>query len=431
MQFSFSKPVKMRYTLFMILSEELKWRGFLGQTTYKDLGQLDKSPVTFYWGVDPSSDSMQIGNLAAAMMVKTFTRHGHKPVLLIGGATGLIGDPDGKNEERTLKSPEEIAKNKTNIVRQYEQIFGKHKFALVDNYDWFKDMGYLSFLREIGKHIPLRQMLAREFVQTRVSEAGGGISYAEFSYVLIQAYDFYYLNSHHGVTLQVCGSDQWGNSIAGVDLIRRLTGKETQVYSVPLLVNPTTGVKFGKTEGGAVWLDPAKTSPTQFYQFWINTGDDSVENYLKFFTELDKPDIEEIMKKHQADRAKRLAQTLLAEQVTTLVHGEKEMQAAKAVTECLTGHVSIGEVDKAILETIRRELASVKTSENGSIVEALVDSGLASSKSVARQLLTSNAVSINNLKITRDNFEPADFQNGRLLFRRGKAFKDSALVELA
>ncbi|HUC88363.1 MAG TPA: tyrosine--tRNA ligase [Candidatus Binatia bacterium] len=414
----------------MILSEELKWRGFLGQTTYKDLSQLDGHPITFYWGVDPSSDSMTIGNLAAAMMVKTFTRHGHKPVLLIGGATGLIGDPDGKSQERSLKSIEEIAKNKTSIVRQYKQIFGKHKFALVDNYDWFKDMGYLHFLREIGKHVPLRQMLAREFVQTRLSEAGGGISYAEFSYVLIQAYDFYHLNSHHGVTLQVCGSDQWGNSIAGVDLIRRLTGKETQVYSVPLLVNPATGVKFGKTEGGAIWLDPAKTSPTQFYQFWINIDDDSALNYLKFFTELDKPKIEEIMKKHQTDRAKRLAQTLLAEQVTTLVHGEKEMKAAQAVTECLTGKIPIGKVDKTTLSTIRRELASVKTSKNGSIIEALVGSGLANSKSAARQLLTSQAISLNNLKVARDNFEPADFQNGRLLIRRGKAFKDSALVEL-
>src|SRR5665213_582815 len=272
----------------MTLSEELKWRGFAHQTTYKDDNSLDSTPITFYWGVDPSADSMQIGNLAAAMMVKCFIKHGHNPVLLVGGATGLIGDPDGKSDERTLKTIDEITQNKNAIVGQYRQIFGHDKFLLVDNYDWFKNLNYLDFLRDIGKHVPMRQMLAREFVQTRLGETGNGISYAEFSYVLIQAYDFLHLYKHHDVTLQLCASDQWGNSIAGVELIRRIAGGEVNVYASPLITNETTGKKFGKTEDGAVWLDAKKTSPFKFYQFWLNTEDDSVEEYLLKMTMLSK-----------------------------------------------------------------------------------------------------------------------------------------------
>lgn len=421
---------RLRYTLTMTLSEELVWRGFNNQTTYKDLSVLDDQPITFYWGVDPSSDSMTIGNLTAAMMVKTFARHGHKPVLLIGGATGMIGDPDGKSEERQLKSAEDIKRNKAAIVKQYEQIFGGHKFVPVDNYDWFKDMGYLQFLRDIGKHVPMRQMLARDFVQTRLSESGGGISYAEFSYVLMQAYDYYYLYKNHGVNLQVCGSDQWGNSIAGVELIRRITGGEAHVYSIPILVNQITGIKFGKSEAGAVWLDANKTTPTQFYQFWINTDDDSVERYLKIFTELTKEDINDTMSKHNDNKQKRLAQNVLARQVTTLIHGEGEMHSAETVTKCLIGKVPVGDASEDTLGIIRQEIANVKAAENGSLVAALVGCGLATSNTSARQLLAGQAVSINNVKVMREYFEPTDFQNGRLLIRRGKAFKDSALVEL-
>jgi tyrosyl-tRNA synthetase len=193
----------------MNLSENLSWRGFVNQTTYKDPAVLDGDPITFYWGVDPSSDSMTVGNLAIAMMVRHFIEAGHKAVLLVGGATGLIGDPDGKSEERDLKSIDEIAHNKAGIVEQYKQIFAGQEFQLVDNYDWFKDMGYLQFLRDVGKHVPMRQMLARDFVQTRLGETGAGISYAEFSYALIQGYDFVHLHREMGVSLQVCGSDQW------------------------------------------------------------------------------------------------------------------------------------------------------------------------------------------------------------------------------
>lgn len=214
----------------MTLSEELTWRGFVNQTTYENLAVLDGSPLKFYWGVDPSADSMTIGNLAAAMMVKAFMKHSHHSVLLVGGATGLIGDPDGKIEERELKSLDEIAANKEALANQYRQLFGNDDFELVDNYNWLKDINYLDFLRDIGKHVPVRQMLQRDFVSSRLGKENSGLSYAEFGYVLIQAYDFLHLYKEYGVTLQLCGSDQWGNSIAGVDLIRRKVGAEAHVF---------------------------------------------------------------------------------------------------------------------------------------------------------------------------------------------------------
>lgn len=414
----------------MKLSEELTWRGFINQTTYKDWDILDNHPVTFYWGVDPSADSMQIGNLAAAMMVKTFIKHGHKPVLLVGGATGLIGDPDGKSEERSLQSIDEISRNKENIVAQYHQIFGDKDITVVDNYEWFKDMDYLGFLRDVGKHVPMRQMLSREFVQTRLSEDGAGISYAEFSYVLIQAYDFLHLYEKHGVTLQVCGSDQWGNSIAGVDLIRRKAGGEAHVYSVPLIVNKSTGRKFGKSEEGAVWLDPTKTTPTAFYQFWVNCDDEGAEDYLKVFTELDRPAIEAVMTEQSKDPSRRVAQHKLAEEVTTLVHGEAAAKLASQLTAVLVGSHDVGSLDSRELDALRQEVPAVKAGDKGSIIEALVASGLATSNSEARRLLASNAIAVNGQKVQRENFEKTDFQNNRLLIRRGKAFKDTALVEL-
>lgn len=418
-----------RYTILMNLSEELAWRGFVNQSTYKDVSKLDSQPVTFYWGVDPSADSMTIGNLAAAMMVKVFIKHGHKPVLLVGGATGLIGDPDGKTDERILKSQDEIESNKHAIVSQYKRIFSGYDFKLVDNYDWFKGMNYLTFLREVGKHVPMRQMLARDFVQTRLSEDGSGISYAEFSYVLIQAYDFLKLYENEGVTLQVCGSDQWGNSIAGVDLIRRKTGGEAHVYSVPLIVNKSTGRKFGKSEDGAVWLDAVKTTPTAFYQFWINADDAGVEDYLKVFTELGKEEIDAVMIAHAEDPGQRLAQTRLAHEVTNLIHGPQETEIAEKVTAYLTGKNPIGDAHKE-LEALRKEIPSLKLAQNGSVVDALVQAGLAASNTEARRLIQGNAISVNGVKIDRETFAESDFQDGKLLLRRGKAFKDSALIEV-
>lgn len=414
----------------MTLSNELKWRGFVNQTTYKDVAVLDGEPISFYFGVDPSSDSMQIGNLASAMMVKHFINHGHKATLLVGGATGMIGDPDGKAEERELKSIEEITHNKKSIANQYQTIFSGQPFEIVDNYDWFKDMGYLQFLREVGKHVPMRQMLSRDFVQSRLGEGSAGISYAEFSYSLIQGFDFLHLYREKGITLQLCGADQWGNSVAGVELIRRITGGSADIWSAPLVINKNTGVKFGKSEGGAIWLDSSKTSPTQFYQFWINIDDNSVEELLKMFTLIDEPTLAQLMSEHNTRRQDRLAQTHLAQEVTILIHGEENMHFAESVTGFLTGKANIAEADDRIIAEVRSNLPNVKASESGSIIGALVSTGLAASNSEARRLIGDNGISINGNKVSRDDFEASDFLNGRLLLRRGRAFKDSALVEL-
>ena len=414
----------------MTLSEELKWRGFVNQTTYKDIAVLDGESISFYFGVDPSSDSMTIGNLASAMMVKHFINHGHKATLLVGGATGMIGDPDGKSEERELKSLEEIAHNKQRIAAQYQTVFSGQPFEVVDNYDWFKDMGYLQFLREVGKHVPMRQMLSRDFVQSRLGEGSAGISYAEFSYSLVQGFDFLHLYREKGITLQLCGADQWGNSVAGVELIRRITGGSADIWSAPLVINKSTGVKFGKSEGGAIWLDPSKTSPTQFYQFWINIDDESVEDLLKMYTLIDELTLIQLMNEHNTRRQDRLAQTRLAQDVTSLIHGEENMHFAESVTGFLTGKANIAEADDRILGEVRSNLPNVKSSDNGSIIDALVATGLSASNSEARRLIGDNGVSINGNKVNRDNFEASDFLNGRLLLRRGRAFKDSALVEL-
>jgi len=413
----------------MTLSEELTYRGFVNQTTYKDITVLDGEPISFYFGVDPSADSMTIGNLAPAMMVRHFIEHGHKAFLLVGGATGMIGDPDGKKEERDLKTLEEIARNKAAIAEQYKTVFAGKDFTIVDNYDWFKDMGYLDFLRDIGKHVPMRQMLGRDFVQSRLGEDGAGISYAEFSYSLIQGYDFLHLHREHGVTLQLCGADQWGNSITGVDLTRRITGKETHVWSTPLVVNKTTGVKFGKSEAGAVWLDARKTTPTQFYQFWINCDDAGVEDYLKIYTLLSKEEIDAVMAEHHQNPRVRAAQTRLAESVTALVHGREAMETARRVTDCLTGNLTLEEAED-VLDALRQEIPAVRVTQGDQIAQALVESGLASSNTEARRFITDNAISVNGQKVSHDTFQDTDFHNGRLLLRRGKAFKDSALVEL-
>jgi tyrosyl-tRNA synthetase len=414
----------------MTLSEELTWRGFVNQTTYKSPAELDGDPISFYWGVDPSSDSMQIGNLAAAMMVKAFIKHGHKAILLVGGATGLIGDPDGKNEERSLKPMEEVVRNKQALAAQYQQVFGAHGFSTVDNYDWFQDFKYLDFLRDVGKHVPMRQMLQREFVQSRLGEDNNGISYAEFSYALMQGYDFLHLYQEQGVTLQVSGADQWGNSLAGVDLIRRKTGAETNVYTTPLIINKKTGKKFGKSEAGAIWLDATKTSPTEFYQFWINLDDEGVEDYLKVYTELDKPTIDTLMERHRQNPQARLAQEKLAQEVTKLVHGEAELTIAETVTAALTGKKPVAELDDEALGVMRHEIACITVSAGSDIADALVSSNLAASKTEARRLLMDNAITVNGQRTTANILQAADFQNGRLLLRRGKAFKDTALVEL-
>lgn len=415
----------------MTLSEELAWRGFVNQTTYKDHSALDGDPITFYWGVDPSSDSMQIGNLAAAMMARHFIKHGHKAVLLVGGATGMIGDPDGKSEERDLLTLEQIEENKKAISSQYTQVFDELPFHVVDNYDWFKDLGYLEFLRAVGKHVPMRQMLGREFVQSRLGEEGSGISYAEFSYSLIQGYDFLHLYKEYGVTLQICGADQWGNSIAGVELIRRIASAEAHVWSTPLVINRATGKKFGKTEDGAVWLDDKKTSVFKFYQFWINADDEGVEEYLKIYTDLDRIAIEEIMDAHNEARSSRLAQKHLAYEVTKIVHGVERADSARAVSEVLFGVGDYKQLTERMMMMLKEELRVVKHPKGAPLTEVLVSAELASSNSEARRFLQGNAIYINGQQIplAKEHIDESDLIHGYVVLRRGKNM--TALIELS
>jgi tyrosyl-tRNA synthetase len=403
----------------MTLSEELAWRGFVNQTTYADPSALDGQPITFYLGVDPSADSMTVGNLAVVMMVRHFVQHGHKAILLVGGATGMIGDPDGKKQERDLLTLEQIEKNKQAIAAQYKQILGDQAFELVDNYDWFKDIGYLQFLRDVGKHVPMRQMLGRDFVQSRLGEDGTGISYAEFSYSLIQGYDFVHLHKEKGVTLQICGADQWGNSITGVDLIRRLTGGEAHVWSAPLVINKSTGLKFGKTEGGAVWLDTNQTSPYDFYQFWLNVDDEGVESYLKIYTLLSKEELDSVMAEFNQNRGARAAQKRLAYEVTKIVHGQQAADDVARVTEVLFGK---GELNEEDYEVIKNVMPATQIAAGAPLLEALVTLGLAGSNTEARRFVTEGAIKVNNDRANADkqSLTNDDFHAGIAVIRRGK-----------
>ncbi len=381
------------------LSEELSWRGFFNQSTFDSIEMIN-DPRTFYWGVDPSGDSMTIGNLAPAMMIRHFIDHGHKAILLVGGATGMIGDPDGKKQERDLKTLDEIAANKAAIAEQYKTIFAGQEFAVVDNYDWFKDVNYLDFLRDIGKHVSMTQMLDRDFVQSRIGEGADGISYAEFSYSLIQGYDFLHLYRESGATLQVAGADQWGNSISGVQLIRRLEGAEAHVFTAPLIVNKHTGVKFGKSEGGAIWLDSAKTSPYKFYQFWLNIDDEMAESLIKIYTLLERETIESLILDHKENPSERTLQKTLAREVTELVHGRERCESVERVTAVLFGSLNFNELSDSDTDELAREIAT--TSIGNTIVDTLVGVGVAKSNGEARRLMESGAVSENGQKIVED-----------------------------
>ena len=394
------------------LSEELTWRGMVNQMTFANITDLDKETRTFYWGVDPSANSMTIGNLAAAMVVRQFMAHGYKAILLVGGATGLIGDPDGKKQERDLKTRDLVAANVQGISAQYARIFDGMEFEIVDNYDWFKELGYLDFLRDVGKYVSLTQMLDRDFVKDRIGEGGAGISYAEFSYSLIQGYDFLYLFREKHATLQVAGADQWGNSIAGAQLIRRLESAESHVFTTPLVINKQTGVKFGKSEGGAVWLDPAKTSPYKFYQFWLNVDDETAEDLVKIYTLLDKETVEGLIARHRENQGMRILQKALAREVTKLVHGESRLKSVERVTAVLFSGENISTLSLDDLNALEQEIPTrhlVPTSMNGKdinptsrVTEALVWAGVCKSLGEARKIIESGGVSVNGQKIGSD-----------------------------
>jgi tyrosyl-tRNA synthetase len=401
----------------MTLSEELLWRGMIKDHTFADLKWLD-TPRAFYLGSDCSNDSLTIGNLAIYMQARRLVERGWKAVLLVGGATSLIGDPGGKNEERQLKTFEEIEQNVSGIKKQVERLFAGYEFMTVNNYDWFKDVGYLDFLRDVGKHYSMTELVQRDFIATRMGEGGGGISYAEFSYNLIQGYDYWWLYKYHNVELQIGGSDQWGNMLSGAPLIRKKEGIEVHCLSIPLVINKTTGQKFGKSEAGAIWLDEQKTSVYQFYQFWLNTDDARVGDFLKIYTLLDYTAIETLMTAFEQSPNGRVAQKTLAYEITKLVHGADKASAVQKATDVLFGsgdYRSLGDMD---LQILKAELPVIKAELNERIIALAVKSGLAASNSEAARLITDGGISLNGQKVT--DTQTSLTQAGDNLLKRGK-----------
>ena len=396
----------------MKLSEELLWRGFYAETSIKDPAELDKrAQKKFYFGADPSADSLTIGNLAALMMCACFVRHGYQPYLLAGGATGQIGDPKDTGE-RELKPLEEVERNKQAIARQMANIVRSPELVMVDNLDWFREIKYLDFLREIGKAFSMTQLLDRQFVQARIGEGGSGISYAEFSYTLIQGYDFLHLYRTYGIDLQLCGADQYGNCSSGIHLIRRLEGATADAWSTPLVIDPVTGRKFGKSEGNAIWLDAGKTSIFDFYQFWLNQPDEAVEYLLKIYTLLMPEEVEAVMKEQTEHPERRAAQRALARGATEVVHGREKAEAVEALSARLFG----GDLAELTADEIGEFAEFLATVPQGTgLVEALVATGLASSKSEARKLAAAGAISVNGVKVRED----LELQQVALL-KRGK-----------
>lgn len=435
------KPRPLCYNKDMKLSEELAWRGFVAENTIKNPSEIDqRENKKFYFGADPSADSLTIGNLAALMMCACFVRHGYQPYLLVGGATGQIGDPK-ENGERDLKTLEEIDHNKNCIKKQMESVISPdgaantlgdgdptndhYELTMVDNLDWFKDINFLDFLRSVGKSFSMTQLLDRKFIQNRIGEGGSGISYAEFSYTLIQGYDFLHLYRTYGIDLQLCGADQFGNASTGVHLIKRLEGGRADVWSTPLVIDPVTGRKFGKSEGNAVWLASSDngsgnfTSVFDFYQFWLNQADEAVEYLIKIYTVLDKTAIDQILAEHKAHPEQRIAQKALAKNVTEVVHGKNSANAAILLTELLFGDRRLETLSESEVESVSLLLPTLKLAEkSGSILllDALTETELCSSRSEAKQLISGNAISVNGQKITDLNYEI----NTLSVLKRGK-----------
>ncbi|MEI7631922.1 MAG: tyrosine--tRNA ligase [bacterium] len=414
----------------MTLSEELTWRGFINQSTFSDIKELDNKIWTFYHGFDASADSQTIGNLAAMMFDKVFLRHGHKAIILAGGATSSIGDPGGKDKERNMQSLETILHNVSSAELQIKKIFGENEFTLVNNLDWTKDMNVLDFLRDIGKHFSMTTLVQRDYIASRIGEGGSGISYTEFSYTLLQGMDFLHLYDKFGCTLQLGGSDQWGNCLSGVDLIRKARGAETHTITINLVIDKTTGKKFGKSEAGAVWLDSNKTSAFKFYQFWINIDDAGVEYYLKIYTELSKAKIDSIMADHNESPSLRIAQKRLAFEVTSIVHGVNTAESVKNVSEVLFGGGDYKSLSLNDFKELSKEIKTLEVSKDTPLADLLVMGELASSKSDARRFLTDSAVYINGSQFSSNKItiESSDGLHGYVVVRRGK--NNTILVKL-
>lgn len=418
----------------MNIIDELEWRDAINQQTDAEgLRKLvEEQEISLYCGVDPTGDSMHIGHLIPFMMMKRFQLAGHHPVILIGGATGTIGDPSGRQTERSLQTLEQVQQNVDALTAQMQKLFdfgGNSSVKMVNNYDWTHQVNIIDFLRDYGKHFSVNNMLAKDIVSSRLET---GISFTEFSYQILQSMDFHHLYKHEDVRLQIGGSDQWGNITAGIDLIRRKEGPEAKVFglTIPLLLK-ADGTKFGKTAGGAVWLDPKKTTPFEFFQFWVNTDDRDVIKYLKYFTFLTKDLIDALEVKVQTEPHKREAQKVLAEEMTKFVHGEHALEQALKITEALFS----GDVKALTADEIEQGFKNMPTfhasKEPKNIVDWLVELGIEPSKRQAREDINNGAISMNGDKVTDVNTEVTvenSFDGRFIIIRKGK--KNYSLVIL-
>lgn len=395
----------------MNLPEELRWRGMLQDIMPGTEEQLAKEMTSAYIGFDPTADSLHIGSLVPILLLVHLQRAGHKPFALIGGATGMVGDPSFKAEERKMLDEATLQKNLAGIRAQLEKFLDfdtskPNSAEIVNNYDWFKEISFLDFIRDVGKHITVNYMMAKDSVRKRI-EGDSGISFTEFTYQLIQGYDYYWLNKHKNCKLQMGGSDQWGNITTGTELIRRMGGGEAFAFTCPLLTK-SDGGKFGKTEKGNVWLDPTKTSPYQFYQFWLNATDEDASKWIKIFTFLSKAEVEELLRIHQEAPHARQLQKKLAEEITTLVHGAEQLQFAVKASEILFGNATTEVLESLSEEQLLQVMDGVPTHEfplsrlkqGTDMVSFLAETGIFPSKGEARKMLQSGGVSLNKEKIS-------------------------------
>ncbi len=420
----------------MNLLDDLRWRGLLAQSTdEKALAEALSKPITLYVGFDPTAPSLHCGNLVVLLVLRRFQLAGHNPIALVGGATGLVGDPSGRNEERSLNSTE-IVENWVSRIRTQVSAFldfdaPKNPARVVNNLDWTSPLSAIEFLRDIGKHFSVNQMLAKDSVASRLD--AGGISYTEFSYQVLQSYDYLELFKRHDCTLQLGGSDQWGNIVAGLDLIRRVEGGSGHALTVPLLTK-SDGSKFGKTAGGSVWLDPEMTSPYAFFQFWLNSEDKDVINFLKVFSFLSHEEINALEKSHNENPGLREAHRSLARELTTLLHGAETTQRVEAAARALFGQGELGELDEATLASALAELPRATISKKEDIptwVDLITAAGVVDSKSAARRIVKEGGAYLNNVKINGEDFAPSksDFLCGKYaVLRKGK--RDLAAIEL-
>lgn len=406
---SYLKPKKMAAS---DIYSDLDWRGLVYQTTSDNLGAwLLEKPRTVYAGFDPTSDSLHVGSLLPLMTLRRFQKAGHKPLALVGGATGRIGDPSGKSQERKLQSLEQIQANVDGIKSQMEQMldFDSGQFSaavVVNNYDWISQFSYIDFLRDVGKNFPVNVMMSKDSIRNRLENPDVGISYTEFSYMLLQAYDFVHLYKSMGCELQVGGSDQWGNVTAGIDLARRMHGAELFGLTCPLLTK-TDGSKMGKTESGAIWLDSKKTSPYQFYQYWINVADEDAGKCLRFLTELPHEEIEALDRSREEEPHLRSSQKRLAEAVTELIHGTSGLAKAQQATRIFFGeaieNVDAHELIEIFADVPSNRIAKTELSEGIGILDALVKAGLCKSKGEARRSLAQGGININNIRVESED----------------------------